>query len=115
MRGFLLIVLAGLGSAALGGGLGWLIGWMSPEFVALLAQPSPVAEPGRLGAAFGVVSGLLLGALAMAFGLLVEAVRAWAARGRAVAEAPPDEAPLQAGKATVGSTGFIARSAGPGR
>src|SRR5262245_11202544 len=99
MRGFVLIVLAGLGSAALGGGLGWLVGRLSPEFVGLLAQPSPVADPRRLGAAFGVVSGLLLGALAMAFGLLVDAVRAWAGRGRAAAEVPAGEAPRQAGHA----------------
>jgi hypothetical protein len=115
MRGFDLIVLAGLGSAALGGGLGWLVGCLSLEFLGLVAQPSPAAEPGRLGAAFGVVSGLLLGALVMAFGLLVDAARARAARGRPGAAVPPDGAPRQGGHAAGDREGFMARSGGSGR
>jgi hypothetical protein len=65
-----------------------MMGDLSPEFVALVAQPNPVADPPRLGAALGLVSGLLLGAGAMAFGLFVEALRAWALRNRAVRGAP---------------------------
>jgi hypothetical protein len=83
MRTFLLIVIAGLACAALGSGVGWLAGSLSPEFIALVAQPDPVAAPQRLGAALGLVSGLLLGAAAMAFGLLVEAFRHWAVRDKA--------------------------------
>src|SRR5262249_42705910 len=86
MRAFVLIVLAGLGSAALGSGFGWLVGSLSPEFIALVAQPYHVADPQRLGAALGLVSGLLLGAAAMGFGLLVEAIRLWAKRGKSNSE-----------------------------
>jgi hypothetical protein len=91
MRAFVLIVSGGFGCAALGGGFGWLVGTLSPELVALLAQPSAVAEPQRLGAALGLVSGLLLGSVAMAFGLLVDAFRLLATRGRAARELPPDQ------------------------
>jgi hypothetical protein len=90
MRAFLLIVIAALGCAALGSGFGWLVGALSPEFIELLTQPYPVAEPQRLGAALGLVLGLFLGAPAMGFGLLVEALRAWAGRGKPGKEAPPD-------------------------
>jgi hypothetical protein len=92
MRAFLLIVIAGLGSAVLGGGFGWLVGSLSPDFIALLAQPYLVAQPERLGAALGLVSGLFLGAVAMAFGLLVDAFRLWALRGKASREVPPRQA-----------------------
>lgn len=81
MRGFLLILCAGLGCAVLGGILGWLLGVFSPEFIALVAQPQPVVEPARLGAALGAVSGLLMGSLAMVAGLLVGVLRAWLTRG----------------------------------
>jgi hypothetical protein len=111
MRGFLLIVLAGLGSTVLGGGLGWLVGTLSPEFVELVAYPQPVAEPGRLAAALGMVSGLLLGAAAMAFALLIEAFRAWALRGRAGTEVPPNAVLPPADRATPARTDFTARSA----
>jgi len=89
MRGFIFILLAGLGCGVLGAGGGWLIGRLSPEFIALVAQPVPVAEAENLGAALGAVSGLLLGAGAMAFGLVIEAFRAWALRPRPPAEPPP--------------------------
>jgi hypothetical protein len=79
MRAFLWIVVAGIGCALLGGGFGWLLGWIAPEFLEMLAQPYPVAGPARLGLAVGMVAGLLLGAAAMAFGQLVEAIRG---RGR---------------------------------
>jgi hypothetical protein len=89
MRIFLLIVLAGLVCAALGGGFGWLIGSLSPEFLALLAEPYPVDEPQRLGAALGLVSGLLLGVVLMAFGVGVETLRLWITRGKASREVSP--------------------------
>jgi hypothetical protein len=109
MRSFLLIVLAGLGSAGLGGGFGWLVGDLSPEFIALLAQPYPVAEPPQLGMALGLVSGLLLGSFAMGFGLLVDALRLWAVavRGKTVKE-PSTQAEPQA----VPEMGSIATPAG---
>ena len=82
MRGFFLIVAGGLVSSILGGVLGGIIGWISPEFVELVTDPHPVADPVRLGAGLGVVSGLLLGAAAMAFSLLVGVFRTWVTRGR---------------------------------
>src|SRR5262249_26153208 len=97
MRGFLLIVVAGLGGAALGCGVGWLVGLLSPEFIALVASPSPVTEPGRLGAALGLVCGLLLGALAMSVGLLVDVLRAWAGRGRVDRGLPANQSFQQTG------------------
>jgi hypothetical protein len=109
MRGFLLIVIAGLGSAALGTGLGWLVGILSPEFIGLVAQPNAVADPARLGAALGLVSGLLLGVAAMAFGLLVDAIRAWATRGKSGSEVPPSQASQLTGKATRAPTDFSAK------
>jgi hypothetical protein len=111
MRVFLLIVLAGLGCAALGSGVGWLVGTLSPEFIALVAQPSPVAQPQRLGAALGLVSGLLLGAAAMAFGLLVEAFRVWAVRGKVSREVAPNPTLHQSGPADDGSSSFHVRPA----
>lgn len=83
MKAFLLVVLAGFVGAALGVGFGWLVGTLSPEFLALLAHPHAVIDPQRLGAALGLVTGLLLGAAVMAFGLLVEAFRLWILRGQA--------------------------------
>jgi hypothetical protein len=111
MRVFLLMVLAGLGCAALGSGVGWLVGTWSPEIIALVAQPSPVAQPQRLGAALGLVSGLLLGTAAMAFGLLVEAFRVWAARGQVSREVAPNPTPHQGGPADDGSSSFHVRPA----
>jgi len=105
MRGFLLILFAGLGCAVLGGALGWLLGAISPEFVALVAQPHGVAEPARLGAALGTVSGLLLGFAAMVVGLLLGAFRAWLARGHSQINetlASPDKTPdVLAGRAAA--------------
>jgi hypothetical protein len=80
MREFTLITLAALGSAVLGGLFGALIGWLSPEFISLLTQPRPVSEPARFGAATGLVAGLFIGTAVMAFGLMIEAARAWVKR-----------------------------------
>ena len=80
MREFVLMLAAGLGSAALGGGFGSLIGWLSPEFISLLAYPNPVLDPARFGAATGLIAGLLIGASAMGFALLVGAIRNRAGR-----------------------------------
>jgi hypothetical protein len=80
MREFTLITVAALVSAVLGGLFGALIGWLSPEFIGVLTQPQPVAEPARFGAATGLVAGLFIGASVMAFGLMVEAARAWVRR-----------------------------------
>jgi hypothetical protein len=98
MREFVLMLAAGLGSAALGGGFGSLVGWLSPEFISLLAHPHPVLSPVRFGAATGLIAGLLIGAAAMGFGLLVGAIRARAGRPAAGTgdsaglNAPPDRA-----------------------
>jgi len=112
MRGFLLIIIAGLGSAALGCGLGWLVGRLSPEFIELVALTPTVAEPARLGAALGLVSGLLLGAAAMAFGLVVDVIRVWlASRGNSGSGASTNQRLQPTGLATFGHTDFIAKQA----
>jgi hypothetical protein len=85
MRAFLWIMAAGISCALLGGAFGWLLGLIAPEFLQLLSQPQPVADPARLGMALGMIAGLLLGAAAMAFGQLVEAIRG---RGKQAPEAP---------------------------
>ncbi len=107
MRAFLLIVLAGLGCALLGCGFGWLVGILSPEFIALIVQPYSVEVPDRLGAAIGLVSGLLLGTAAMMFGLLVEAFRAWVLRLKAGQEATAG--PKEYGQAGDGSSDLSVR------
>jgi hypothetical protein len=75
MREFTLIVFAALSSAVLGGLFGAGIGYLSPEFIDMLADPRKIASPEKVGAAIGLVSGLLLGAVVMAFSLLVETIR----------------------------------------
>lgn len=80
MREFAFIFVAGLASAILGGSFGAFIGWLSPEFIDALTHPHPIADSVRFGIATGLVSGLLIGSAAMAFGLLVAAFRAWAMR-----------------------------------
>jgi hypothetical protein len=109
MKIFFLIVIAGLGCAALGGGFGWLVGILSPEFIALLVQPDPVSEPERMGAALGLVSGLFLGAATMGFGLVVEALWQLAIRRKASKEVPTDEALHQRSYAEDGSSSFFNR------
>lgn len=98
MREFTLITVAALGSAVLGGLFGALIGWLSPEFIDRLTQPQPVTETVRFGAATGLVAGLFIGAAVMAFGLMVEAARAWVRRLTPGKEgsAEPDTAPERA-------------------
>jgi hypothetical protein len=86
MREFVLMLAAGLGSAALGGGFGSLIGWLSPELIGVLAYPHPVLSPVRFGAATGLIAGLLIGAPAMGFALLVGAIRGRAGRPAAGAD-----------------------------
>jgi hypothetical protein len=110
MRVFLLILVAALGCAALGCGFGWLVGTLSPEFIALLTQPTPVDDPQRLGAALGLVFGLLIGAAAMGFGLLVEAFRTWVNRIKPSREVRPNQTPDQQGHAEAGSS-FLVRPA----
>ena len=92
-----LILGAGLVSAVLGSGVGWVVGSVSPEFIAYLVHPLPVADPQGLGTALGLVSGLLLGAATMAFSLLVEAFRLWVMHGRAPKEPIPTRTPQPPG------------------
>jgi hypothetical protein len=79
MREFGMIVIGGLISAVLGGGFGWFIGALAPEFVELLAKPNLVRSPERVATALGAVCGLGLGALAMSVGIVASALRT---RGR---------------------------------
>jgi hypothetical protein len=91
MRVFLWILAAGLGCSALGGGFGWLVGTISPDFMEFLVQPHSIAEPDRLGLACGLVAGLLLGAVAMGFGQLIGAFRFWAERAWKAGPCPPSD------------------------
>jgi hypothetical protein len=75
MREFSLILFAGLLSALLGAGFGWLVGNYAPEFIALLAKPYSVNSPASVGCATGAIAGLFIGAAAMTIGLLVAALR----------------------------------------
>jgi hypothetical protein len=75
MREFVLIVVAGLFSALLGAGFGWLVGHFASEFVTLLAKPYPVDSPDTVATALGAIVGLGLGAVAMSVGLLASALR----------------------------------------
>ena len=77
-REFLLIVAGGFIGAVLGTGFGGLVGWLFPDFVALLWRPEPVGPTAPLGAGMEMVFGLPIGATAMAAGRFVGAVRAWA-------------------------------------
>jgi hypothetical protein len=110
MKVFVLIVLAGLGCGFLGSGFGWLVGSLSPEFITLVAHPYSVAEPRRLAAALGLVSGLLLGATAMAFGQLVDAFQSWAIRGKTGRDSSLNQTSHQSGHADEDS---LSRSVRP--
>jgi hypothetical protein len=112
MRIFLMILAAALGCAALGSGLGWLIGTISPEFIAMVVEPYPVAEPPELGTVLGLLSGLLLGAGVMAFALLVEAFRLWvASRGKTSEQVVPNQTPHQRGNSEDRPSNYRIRQA----
>jgi hypothetical protein len=76
---FAIILIAGLGCSVLGAGFGWIIGTTTPEFIELLfanaTNDEPVAAPVEVAMALGAISGLVLGAGAMAVGLLASAIR----------------------------------------
>jgi len=74
-REFLLILVgAGLGTV-LGGGFGFFVGYLSPEFIGLMFRPDPVHYPLRLAGVLGMICGLILGTLAMIFALVVGTIR----------------------------------------
>ncbi len=75
VREFLFLLGGAAVGCALGGGFGALVGVVSPEALAVLAHPHPVAAPVHLGAAAGMVCGLPLGTAAMAAGRFLSAVR----------------------------------------
>ena len=75
MREFVLIVVAGLVSAALGAGFGWSVGRFAPEFIELLAGWRTVESPAPVATALGAIVGLFIGAAAMAFGLWLSVLR----------------------------------------
>lgn len=86
MRAFVLIVAAGIGCSILGGIFGYAIGAISPEFLQVITfiphLGATVENAPRLGTAFGMICGLLLGAGAMAFSLVLQTLREGIARGR---------------------------------
>jgi hypothetical protein len=66
---FLCILLAALGSAAVGGIFAALVALISPEFVKGLFSVAPDASLARYAAAVGMVWGVFIGAAAMGFSL----------------------------------------------
>ncbi len=81
VREFLFVLAGGAAGCLLGGGFGVAIGTLSPEFIDLLTHPQRLAAPERVGAAMGLILGLLTGATAMVAGRLVGAAWHWAGRG----------------------------------
>jgi hypothetical protein len=69
-------LIAGLGCAVLGAGFGWAIGTWAPALLGLLFNTfEPVESPQSVATALGAISGLVIGASAMAVGLLTSAIR----------------------------------------
>lgn len=77
-REFLLILAGGIIGSILGMGFGALVGAAFPEFMELLTDPHPIHAPASLGAAMGMIGGLLIGAASMVAGRFVGAIRWWA-------------------------------------
>ena len=73
LRNFLYIVVAALGSALLGGAFAVLISLLSPEFVDGLFR-CDAENLVRYAAAVGMVWGLFIGAVAMAFSIFAYAI-----------------------------------------
>lgn len=71
LRNFLLIVLAALGSSILGALFAALVALVSPEFVRSLFSPPVTGSLTRYEAGLGMVWGLFLGTVVMAFSLLI--------------------------------------------
>ena len=76
-REFLLILAGGIIGSILGMGFGALVGAAFPEFIKLLTDPHTM-HTASLGAAMGVIGGLLIGAASMVAGRFVGAIRWWA-------------------------------------
>jgi hypothetical protein len=66
---FVCILLAALGSAAVGGIFAALVALISPEFVKGLFAVAPDASLTRYAAAVGMIWGVFIGAAAMGFSL----------------------------------------------
>jgi hypothetical protein len=73
VRYFVCIVAAALASALLGAGFACLVAAVSPEFVRGLFHPEP-GDVVRFAAAVGMIWGVFLGALTMAFCLFLATV-----------------------------------------
>jgi hypothetical protein len=82
MREFFYIFVAALGCSVLGAGGGWLIGRFAPEMLTVISPLTTIESPAAVATALGAINGLLLGAAAMAGGLLIGAIRSRSA-GRA--------------------------------
>lgn len=77
LRGFLLILAAGVLCAVLGGLFGAGIAALSPELVAELFGSKAASGPARYAGAVGAIWGLFIGAGAMAFVIGAAAVSHW--------------------------------------
>jgi len=74
LRCFLSIVGASLFAAVVGGLFGSAVALVAPELVRSCAAPPGSASLVRCGAGLGMVAGLFMGAVAMAFSVLLFAV-----------------------------------------
>jgi len=81
-REFFLIVAGGLIGSMLGTGFGALVGLLFPDFIIAMWRPEPIGPSVPLAAAMGMVLGLPIGAVSMAAGRMIDAVRWWAGIGR---------------------------------
>lgn len=71
LRYFIYIVLGALASSALGGVFACVVVGISPEFVRSLFSRAADASLGRYAAGVGMIWGLFLGTIVMAFSLLL--------------------------------------------
>lgn len=74
VREFLLILLAAVVSSLLGLAVGAGIGRLAPELIHHLTRPDKIAAPVNVGAAMGLISGLLIGAATMIAGRFITAL-----------------------------------------
>jgi hypothetical protein len=76
LRGFLITIASGLGFAAAGAGLGFLLGTLAPDYYRTVFRipPSVDISPAQAGLGLGLTQGLVAG---LVVGLVIVVVVAW--------------------------------------